>query len=116
PGSQGWPTVLFTPGEHPLEELAIHLAALQGIAAGSLLAGLEADPGSLSLAVRQTLVARPQGVRLLMMVDQFEVLFFVCREEQERVRFIDALPSAVGASGSSVRVVVGVRADFYGRC
>ncbi|GAA2105451.1 helix-turn-helix domain-containing protein [Actinomadura alba] len=47
----------------------------------------------------------------LVIVDQFEEVFTLCRDPGERTRFIDALMSA-----ASARVVIGVRADFYGRC
>jgi WD40 repeat protein/class 3 adenylate cyclase len=68
---------LFSPGEHPLAELA---------AAG------DAD---------------------LLVVDQFEEVFTLCRDEDERRTFIDAL---VGSAERGLRVVVALRADFYGHC
>ncbi|MEW9552474.1 helix-turn-helix domain-containing protein [Nonomuraea sp. NPDC050783] len=52
---------------------------------------------------------------LLVVVDQFEELFTLCRDPAERARFIDLLLSA-RAPDSGRRVVIGVRADFYGRC
>ncbi|WP_369036915.1 nSTAND1 domain-containing NTPase [Streptomyces adonidis] len=48
-------------------------------------------------------------------VDQFEEVFTLCREPAERARFIDMLLTAV-RPGSRLRVVIAVRADFYGRC
>jgi WD40 repeat protein/class 3 adenylate cyclase len=68
---------LFSPGEHPLAELA---------AAG------DAD---------------------LLVVDQFEEVFTLCRDEDERRTFIDVL---LGAAERGLRVVVALRADFYGHC
>lgn len=47
----------------------------------------------------------------LLIVDQFEEVFTLCRDPHERARWIDAL-----VSGMTARVVIGVRADFYGRC
>jgi hypothetical protein len=64
--------MLLMPGEHPLEELAVQLAALQGSSATSLHAELKADAGSLDLAVRQALGSKPQSAQLLVVVDQFE--------------------------------------------
>ncbi|MDV9172067.1 hypothetical protein R6V09_18360 [Streptomyces sp. W16] len=49
------------------------------------------------------------------LVDQFEEVFTLCHDAGERTGFIDQLLTALDAS-SRLRVVVAVRADFYGRC
>jgi WD40 repeat protein len=116
PGSQEWPTILLTPGEHPFEELAIQLGALQGVATGALRADLEEDSANLDLAVRQTLVGRPPLAHILLMVDQFEEVFTLCGDEGERTGFIEGLLGAVRSPRSRARVVLGVRADFYAQC
>ncbi|MFJ9041127.1 hypothetical protein ACIRF8_31735 [Streptomyces sp. NPDC102406] len=51
----------------------------------------------------------------LVVVDQFEEVFTLCSDSAERARFIDLLLTA-GQRGSRLRLVLGVRADFYGRC
>jgi len=48
-------------------------------------------------------------------VDQFEEIFTLCRDRKERARFIELLLAARDP-GSRLRVVIAVRADFYGRC
>jgi transcriptional regulator with XRE-family HTH domain len=50
----------------------------------------------------------------LVVVDQFEELFTLCEDEAERARFVEALVAA--ATEGRARVVIGVRADFLGRC
>lgn len=115
-GVQDWSIILLTPGEHPLQELAVHLAAEARIPAGSLRADLEADPASVGLVVRQVLLTKAPQTRLLIVVDQFEEVFTLCQDECERARFIDALLAASGGSENRVTVVLGVRADFYSRC
>ncbi|MFK8851679.1 hypothetical protein [Streptomyces sp. Ac-502] len=50
-----------------------------------------------------------------LVVDQFEEVFTLCQEPRERQEFIGLLLSA-RAPGSRLRVVAGVRADFYARC
>ncbi|MFD4320750.1 helix-turn-helix domain-containing protein [Streptomyces sp. NPDC058548] len=50
-----------------------------------------------------------------LVVDQFEEVFTLCHDEAERARFIDALLEA-GSPTGGLRVVLAVRADFYGRC
>ncbi|MFD9948702.1 hypothetical protein ACFWYW_37740 [Nonomuraea sp. NPDC059023] len=56
--------------------------------------------------------APPGDGETLIIVDQFEEVFTLCRDPGERARFIDLL---VGAADGH-RVVIGVRADFYGHC
>ncbi|MFJ2649897.1 hypothetical protein ACIO1C_24645 [Streptomyces sp. NPDC087420] len=113
-GSQDWPTVLLVPGERPVEELALHLANLKNIEASSLCDALSADPEGIRLTVRQILMGLPDTARLLIVVDQFEEVFTLCRDERERARFVALLLAAVREPRA--RVMLGVRADFYARC
>ncbi|MEU3601563.1 hypothetical protein ABZ714_22995 [Streptomyces sp. NPDC006798] len=50
----------------------------------------------------------------VVVVDQFEEVFTLCRDPRERSAFIELL-LASARPGSRLRVVLGVRADFYGR-
>jgi hypothetical protein len=50
---------------------------------------------------------------LVLVVDQFEEVFTLCQDLAARTAFIDAL---LAASRTRCRVVIGVRADFYGHC
>ncbi|MDR7275554.1 nSTAND1 domain-containing NTPase [Catenuloplanes atrovinosus] len=94
-----WPWVLMTPGEHPLAELSLRIAALT--ATGTSTDGRQ--------AVIRRLTA--EGQRPIIVVDQFEELFTRCADPRERVAFAAALAEAAPAL-----VVVGVRADFYAAC
>jgi WD40 repeat protein/class 3 adenylate cyclase len=49
----------------------------------------------------------------IFVVDQFEELFTLCRDEDERRAFIESL---LDACGSGTRVLLALRADFYGPC
>jgi DNA-binding SARP family transcriptional activator/energy-coupling factor transporter ATP-binding protein EcfA2 len=100
PGSQRWRQVLMRPGEHPVWEL------------GRLLDVGDDGRGMLLRAAERCV--RADG-RLLLVVDQFEELFTVCQDPQERVGFLDELLAAAGAEQGAI-VVVGLRADYYGRC
>ncbi|MFJ5712297.1 DNA-binding protein [Streptomyces sp. NPDC093105] len=79
---------VLTPGEHPL---ATHAAALRA---------RDGDG-----AAGDTLVV----------VDQFEEVYTLCRDQAERAAFIDLLLAA-RRPDSRLRVVIAVRADFYARC
>ncbi len=56
------------------------------------------------------------GMRTVLVVDQFEEVFTVCRDEAARTGFLDALIELVDDRDRGVQVVVAMRADFYGRC
>ena len=116
PGSKEWQTVVLTPGHHPLNELAVRISLLNGFTPVALLRDLEVDHRALDLAVRRVLAEQPHHVRLLLVVDQFEEVFALCRDEGERRQFIDALLYAVEAEDSRTVLVPTIRADFYGHC
>ncbi|WP_405834200.1 hypothetical protein [Streptomyces sp. NBC_00105] len=112
----GWPVMLFTPGPHPVEECAIHLAAPTGEAPGALVTELLDEPLALHLRIRQAMLDRTPDVDTLIVVDQFEEVFTLCGDRDERGAFIAMLLEAATAATSRTRVVLGVRADFYGHC
>ncbi|WP_433273751.1 hypothetical protein ACQPZF_19890 [Actinosynnema sp. CS-041913] len=108
-------SLLFTPGRQPLQECAARLAALTGGAAGRLYDELAGHSRNLGMAVAQVMAGRPERSELVLVVDQFEEVFTLCADEGERERFVDAL-AAAGETDGRCRVVLGVRADFYGHC
>ncbi|MFE6222430.1 hypothetical protein [Streptomyces sp. NPDC057854] len=104
PGPHRPPRIhILTPGPHPARTHA-HLLDAEQVVSGSVL-----------------------------MVDQFEELFTLCTDAAERTRFIDRLLAAVTAQPESepgpglgaesgpgsergARLVIAVRADFFGHC
>ncbi|MFF7644412.1 helix-turn-helix domain-containing protein [Streptomyces canus] len=50
-----------------------------------------------------------------LIIDQFEEVFTLCRDRAERTRFIDLLLTARDPA-SRLRVVIAMRADFFGQC
>ncbi|MGH3824508.1 MAG: hypothetical protein ACRDRA_16990, partial [Pseudonocardiaceae bacterium] len=116
PGAESWTTIVVTPGVHPLEGLAVRVGLKSGVAAGQLLDDWRIDPGRMRLAIRQVLGLAPAGVRLLLLVDQFEEIFTLCKDEAERRACVRGLVNVATDPQSSGTVVLGVRADFYGRC
>jgi hypothetical protein len=81
-----WVTVLLTPGEQPATSLA------------------------------EALDAKPADAELLLVVDQFEELFTVCRDRAQRDRFVHALLEAAADEDARTRVVLGIRTDFCTDC
>ncbi|MGW4466290.1 nSTAND1 domain-containing NTPase [Micromonospora sp. NPDC004704] len=111
------PVVLvLTPGADPVGELAVRLARMTGVPAGALRTDLATEPAHLHLAIRQAVGGEPADPELWLVVDQFEEVFTLCRDGAAREHFVAALLAATRAPDSRLRVVLGVRADFYGRC
>ncbi|UNM12779.1 helix-turn-helix domain-containing protein [Streptomyces formicae] len=130
PGADAWPVVTLTPTAHPLDELLECTAKALGSDLGLTAWELRDRPETLLDAVR----GRPGGagacpggrqqpppVRPVLLVDQFEELFTLCSDEDERrafVRVLCALASSrpAGTGHDPAVVVLGVRADFSGSC
>jgi WD40 repeat protein len=109
--------VLLTPTSAPLVSLAANLAQMSESAptVGQLVDSLSAGPQALH-EVATRITADPEAPAcLLLVVDQFEELFTLCRDEAGRRAFIDNLVYAATTSGP-VMVVIVLRADFYAAC
>ncbi|MFG2777642.1 hypothetical protein ACGFY7_07220 [Streptomyces prunicolor] len=73
-------------------------------------------PGATPAATHGHLLAPGDGEPdSWVVVDQFEEIFTLCRDQEERARFIELLLAA-REPRSRLRVVIAVRADFYARC
>ncbi|MFF4298516.1 hypothetical protein ACFY0N_33235 [Streptomyces vinaceus] len=107
-GEHGCTPLLLAPGRDPMQALTSALSAEAALSAEW--ADLAEDP--LELAARVKAVARQEGVRIVVAVDQLEEVFTACPDPAGRERFLRclaALPS------SDVRVTGCLRADFYGQ-
>jgi WD40 repeat protein/DNA-binding SARP family transcriptional activator len=112
-GSDRWFVVEMLPGLNPWEELEAALLRVAVNPPPSLLDQLTSDALGLHRAVKRVL---PDGeAQLLLIVDQFEELFTLVDDWSTRAGFMDALAAAVGATGSQLRIVVTLRADFFDR-
>jgi DNA-binding SARP family transcriptional activator len=54
--------------------------------------------------------------QMVLVVDQFEEAFTVCRDDRERMEFLDLLVGLAEDRDTSAKLVVAMRADFYGHC
>lgn len=122
PGSASWPVVIIRPGPHPIEALAARFATgvdggLNPIAANDrVLAQLGTGERALHVLVQLALASGAADPRLLIVIDQFEELFTLCRDDNERARFVEMLLYASSVAGGQTIVVLAMRADFVGRC
>ncbi len=124
-GSQQWRIALFTPGSDAIGELLYHVNRLAS--SGQTTAELGPDtnrtpePQPSGALTRDEL---PQGARRLLdvgppvvlVVDQFEELFTLNPDPVDRELFLDTLSALTSSVHSRVKVVLALRADFYGVC
>lgn len=109
-GSGSWFVIQMKPGDQPFESLETALLSVAVRPPPSLLEVLMSDDG-FRKAIR---AATPEGVRLLLVIDQFEELYTVT-DETTRERFIDSLVSLVQGRDAGCQVLVTLRADFFDR-
>ncbi|WP_414572833.1 eIF2A-related protein, partial [Nostoc sp. CCY 9925] len=132
-GSEEWVDKIFRPGEHPLNNLArvfinnINFRQIQeaGIQTNNTQSQLEIatqliNQGATGLTALvettfqtvplQTLVSH----RLILVIDQFEEVFTLCRDKQERQKFFECVLGAL--NNPQLTVVMTMRADFFGKC
>jgi WD40 repeat protein len=107
---------VFTPGTHPFEECAIHLSRFLDSGPGAAAAELVADARGLHRLVRHALTDQPPETEIVLVIDQFEEMFTLCRDSDVRSRFVTSLITASRTANSRCRIVLGVRADFYPHC
>ncbi len=113
PGSERWRILKMHPGVHPFGELA---GALRQVT-------VDMDPqipghltwGDIGIGEALTSASRESTDEFLLVVDQFEELFTLVRDESVRSAFIDSLVAAVHDPAVRLRLILALRADFYDR-
>jgi formylglycine-generating enzyme required for sulfatase activity len=108
---------VITPTAHPLESLAASLTreSESVTATATLIDDMQRDARSLRLYVRK-LLSNLGETNLLLVVDQFEETFTLCKDLTERNVFIENLLSLSSEEEGAARVVITLRADFYHHC
>ena len=116
-GSDRWAVHVITPKALPLESLALSLTdGNESVTAtATLMEDMVEESNSLHLYTRRLMNSTPEGTRLLLVVDQFEELFTLCKTPKMQQHFVDNLMSAAMTGGPTV-VVLTLRADFYAQC
>ncbi|WP_326795476.1 hypothetical protein OG946_08275 [Streptomyces sp. NBC_01808] len=102
---RGEPAAPGEPGGDGREPVCPPPAALRILTPGEHPARTHAD----------VLDAAPGEGDTYLLVDQFEEVFTLCQDPGERAAFLDRLLAARDPA-RRLRVVIAVRADFYGRC
>jgi WD40 repeat protein/energy-coupling factor transporter ATP-binding protein EcfA2 len=120
--SRTWLIEAFRPGDRPFRNLAAKLVPLLETHRSETDQLLEIN--KLAKALRQgnltsrdvvtRILEKNSGDRFLLVVDQFEELYTLCRDARERLLFLDSLLEAV-ESTPNFTLVLTLRADFLGQ-
>ena len=110
PGSRQWFVTTMLPGSSPFKELAESLRRVAVADTAGLVDEL-AEAGGIDRVLRRLV---PEDGQLLLVIDQFEELFTLASEQDQRA-FLAGVTHAVSAPDSRLRVVATLRADFYDR-
>ncbi len=117
PESDTWTVRVFTPGARPLTALAANLLRLYPQESmNRTLDQLNEDERTLHLSISLGLSERPATARTVLVIDQFEEIFTLCRDEQERKQFLANLLYAAFIPDGQTIVLLTLRADFYHKC
>jgi WD40 repeat protein/class 3 adenylate cyclase len=108
PRSDEWIVVVMRPGEHPLRELDRALWS-------TLPERIRAELAGEDRPLRATRDVLGTGERLVVVIDQFEEVFTLCTDANERAAFLSAIVEAARDPHANEIVVLALRADFYGR-
>ena len=117
PQTQSWKIGIFTPGEKPLDSLAIAFLEKEWTD-GQRYEELQRvkraiDKGATRFA---DYINVSQAPRTLLIVDQFEEVFTVCKSPQDRNHFITTLLGALPETGDKLCLIFAMRDDFLGKC
>lgn len=116
-----WHIIFFRPSERPLHALATAIIPLlepdksesdQSWLTNQLVQDFQQDVSTFQDVVK-ALVGRDSNIRLLLVVDQFEELYSLCQDVEERQYFLTMLLEAVNYS-PNFSLVITLRADFLG--
>ena len=112
-----WQILILTPAAHPLESLAASLTheSSSVAATATFMDDLARDSRSLQIFAKRRLGTK-DGSHLLLVIDQFEELFALCRAQDERAAFISNLLTAASEAAGPVITLITLRADFYAHC
>ncbi|WP_428269557.1 protein kinase domain-containing protein, partial [Haliangium sp.] len=133
---EGWDAFIVRPGRAPMVALAQVLMHLQrrsldhsqsseidlsgdaldlssASSLGGLVAHLRAEPGALGARLRTHAAERLR--RVVLFVDQFEELYTLRADADERAAFLACLAGVADDASSPLRVVLAMRSDFLDR-
>jgi hypothetical protein len=109
-GRTGWRIVSVRPGTEPARSLMVALLGWEGQAPADLPTPERWLDGLTALLEASCSEDRP----LLLLFDQVEEMFTLCRDEQQRQAVAQALARMAQRPGGNARMIVGMRSDYMG--
>jgi energy-coupling factor transporter ATP-binding protein EcfA2/sugar lactone lactonase YvrE len=118
----GWKFIIFRPKKDPFFEMVNALSSLEDKLedikqAKKYIKDLKTGDLTLKEVFSFTLERKFPNDRFLIFVDQFEEVYTLCTEENERKNFIDQLLEVINAESETkspnIVLVITLRADFY---
>ncbi|OQX25781.1 MAG: hypothetical protein BWK80_13855 [Desulfobacteraceae bacterium IS3] len=110
-GSEQWKIRIFQPGEHPLSSLEFVFTDNKAefvSAKESLGKGAE--------GFAEFIEKTAGNGRLVIVADQFEEVFTLCKDNKERQQFFETLLGALKFAGNKICLILAMRSDFFGKC
>jgi WD40 repeat protein/transcriptional regulator with XRE-family HTH domain len=115
--SSGWPIYVITPTSHPLNALATGLYGNTKERQSTSVIENDLARHSQALHLNLRRIAKSAGdAKVLLVIDQFEELFTLCRSIEEQAAFVENLLSAAFEPNGESFIVIVLRADFYAHC
>ena len=111
-GSHSWPVVIFRPGQNPRSNLA---AALTSEVDEDGKSYIQRGPEGLAELI-ELIQAKVTANRLILLADQFEEVFTLTENEEEREKFFHCLLRGLELAGNKLCLILTMRADFFGKC
>jgi WD40 repeat protein/serine/threonine protein kinase len=110
----GFPQYISTmsPGANPMRNLEGAILKVAKSFPAELMNSLQKGEYELNKMLE---LALPKDGELLLFIDQFEEVFTLVTNEDERRRFLNLIHTALVAENSKLRVIVAMRADFLDR-
>lgn len=119
PDSGIWNIRVLVPGAKPLTNLAAQVFSLPQHVTNQttfdLIDQMIIDERALHHYTLLALTGFPASARMVWLIDQFEEVFTLCRDEVERMQFMANLLYAASVPGGRNIVIIGMRADFYAK-
>ncbi|HEX8435969.1 serine/threonine protein kinase [Archangium sp.] len=117
-----WESLVIRPGRSPLSALAGVIAPLVNSSTSveedireqhKLVEHLRVEPGYVGSVLRSR--ARRERRKILLFIDQFEELYTLVPDAQERLAFTACLSGIADDATSPIRLVLSIRSDFLDR-
>jgi WD40 repeat protein/energy-coupling factor transporter ATP-binding protein EcfA2 len=116
PDSDSWKILIFRPGKNPLQSLASAFVDAKFLNTGQAKKQAIDWSDSTAKVDLEQLVRDTNSPQVVLVVDQFEEVFTQCLDDRRRQQFFDCLLGVVKANKVPLKVIITMRADFFGKC